>query len=92
MNLTFISQNIERNTLNFRCNKCGTVFTDYVHALVLGCDYTNTDPNVNNMDYMFNNCSLLKGGNGTTYSSSNVDSSYAVIDTASTPGYFTLVS
>ena len=32
----------------------------------------------------------LVGGNGTTYNSSNVDVTYARIDTASTPGYFTL--
>lgn len=38
---------------------------------------------------MFQNCSGLVGGNGTTYSwSHNSDISYAVVDTDSTPGYF----
>ncbi|MBQ4535969.1 MAG: BspA family leucine-rich repeat surface protein [Clostridia bacterium] len=39
---------------------------------------------------MFENCTSLVGGNGTTYNSSNVTHTYARIDTASTPGYFTL--
>jgi len=39
---------------------------------------------------MFANCTSLVGGNGTAYSSSNKSTTYARIDTASTPGYFTL--
>ena len=38
---------------------------------------------------MFTDCTSLVGGNGTTYSSDCVDDTYARIDTASTPGYFT---
>ena len=38
---------------------------------------------------MFDNCSELIGGNGTKYSSSHIDHTYACIDGASTPGYFT---
>ena len=38
---------------------------------------------------MFRNCSSLKGGNGTAYISSKIDKTYARIDTAETPGYFT---
>ena len=38
---------------------------------------------------MFLNCTRLVGGNGTPYSSSYTDKTYARIDTASTPGYFT---
>ena len=38
---------------------------------------------------MFNYTTSLVGGNGTTYNSSNIDATYARIDTASTPGYFT---
>ena len=44
---------------------------------------------VTDSDYMFTGCTSLVGGNGTAYSSSHVDSEYACIDTASTPGYFT---
>ena len=38
---------------------------------------------------MFNSCTSLVGGNGTRYSPSHTDATYARIDTASTPGYFT---
>jgi pilin isopeptide linkage protein len=38
---------------------------------------------------MFKNCSALVGGNGTKWSSANTGATYARIDTASTPGYFT---
>ena len=38
---------------------------------------------------MFINDSKLVGGNGTKYNSSYVDKTYAVIDSATTPGYFT---
>lgn len=40
-------------------------------------------------DEMFNGCTKLVGGNGTKYNSSYVDKTYARIDTAETPGYFT---
>jgi len=39
---------------------------------------------------MFVKCSILVGGNGTAYTSSNTNKTYARIDTTSTPGYFTL--
>lgn len=45
--------------------------------------------NVTSSDFMFSNSSKLVGGAGTTYNSSYVDKTYARIDTASTPGYFT---
>ena len=38
---------------------------------------------------MFTGATNLVGGNGTKYNSSHVDKTYARIDTASTPGYFT---
>ena len=37
---------------------------------------------------MFEGCTSLVGGNGTTYSSSHIDKEYARIDTDTTPGYF----
>jgi hypothetical protein len=40
--------------------------------------------------HMFSSCSSLVGGNGTTYSTSHTTHEYARVDTASTPGYFTL--
>lgn len=44
---------------------------------------------VTEMTLMFDGCTNLVGGNKTTYNSSNVDATYARIDTADTPGYFT---
>ena len=38
---------------------------------------------------MFHNCTSLVGGNGTSYNSSHTDATYARIDRAGTPGYFT---
>ena len=40
-------------------------------------------------DNMFDDCTSLVGGNGTTYEYGHTDGEYARIDTASTPGYFT---
>ncbi len=44
---------------------------------------------VANSANMFTGATNLVGGNGTKYNSSHVDKTYARIDTASTPGYFT---
>ena len=38
---------------------------------------------------MFNDCTSLVGGNGTVYDAPHIDASYAHIDTADNPGYFT---
>ena len=38
---------------------------------------------------MFKNCTSLVGGNGTHFNSSHTDATYARIDRAGTPGYFT---
>jgi hypothetical protein len=38
---------------------------------------------------MFDECTKLRGGNGTTYDSNNVTVSYAHPDAAGNPGYFT---
>lgn len=43
----------------------------------------------NRVNLMFVGCYALVGGNGTKWSNNNTDPSYACIDTASTPGYFT---
>ena len=45
---------------------------------------------VTNSSNMFAGATNLVGGNGTKYNSSYIDKTYARIDTASTPGYFTL--
>ena len=38
---------------------------------------------------MFLDCIVITGGNGTVYDSNYIDATYARIDTADTPGYFT---
>ena len=48
----------------------------------------NTDTVIDSTN-MFTSCTSLVGGNGTTYDSTKIDKTYARIDTASTPGYFT---
>ena len=45
--------------------------------------------NVTSSDSMFQNDTNLEGGNGTAYDSTKVDKTYARIDTAENPGYFT---
>ena len=40
-------------------------------------------------DEMFKNCSVLVGGNGTTYSSAHMDYTYARVDKPGQPGYLT---
>ena len=48
--------------------------------------------NVTSSKYMFVDNNVLVGGNGTIYSNSYRDKTYARIDTIETPGYFTLKS
>ena len=48
--------------------------------------------NVSDSSYMFYNNINLVGGNGTTFSNSYKDKTYARIDTEESPGYFTLKS
>ena len=45
--------------------------------------------NVSNSEEMFLNSNKLIGGNGTVYDETIIDKTYARVDTASTPGYFT---
>lgn len=55
---------------------------------IIANDFTHASGNVNSYN-MFDGCTSLVGGNGTTYSSSHKDFTYARVDTAETPGYFT---
>ena len=61
---------------------CGALKTVYVG------DSWNTD-NVEFSTEMFTGCTSLVGGAGTTYSDENRDKTYARIDVAGAPGYFT---
>jgi surface protein len=63
-----------------RCSKLQTIYVDSKWSAAA----------VTRSDYMFFNCSSLKGGKGTSYDASHVDATYARIDDKpSNPGYFT---
>ncbi len=61
---------------------CSNLSTIYVS------DEWSTNAVTNSVN-MFFGCTKLKGGNGTTYVNSNTDKTYAHVDTAGNPGYFT---
>lgn len=63
-------------------NWCENLCTVYV-------DSNWTTANATSSADMFTGCTLIVGGNGTTYRGSYVDKTYARIDTVDTPGYFT---
>lgn len=52
---------------------------------IIANDWSAIDSSSN----MFYNCTSLVGGNGTTYDADHTDATYAHIDVADNPGYFT---
>ena len=61
-----------------------------LHTIYASNSFTVNSPAVTND--MFSGCSVLKGGQNTSYNSSNTNGSYAHIDGGSSnPGYFTAV-
>lgn len=69
------------NTLN--------AFNDMTNLTTIYVSNKFTMNKVTTSRNMFTGSTKLVGGAGTAYSSSHVDKTYARIDTASTPGYFT---
>ena len=65
-------------------SNCSALVTIYVSKL---WNISNGIYDSNSRTFL--NCTSLVGGNGTTYDSSHTDSTYARIDTESTPGYLT---
>ena len=63
-------------------SNCGSLVTIYASS---SADWNHHVYGSN----MFEDCKVLKGGNGTKYLSSNVDVTYARVDTEGNPGYFT---
>lgn len=59
----------------------------YALITIYGGDWDKTS--LSESTDMFKSCTSLVGGNGTTYNSSHTDATYARIDRAGTPGYFT---
>ena len=64
-------------------NFCCELTTIYVSST------WSTSANTNKSATVFDSCTKLVGGNGTTYSDSHIDATYARIDTVGAPGYFT---
>ena len=67
----------------------GKIEKIYVSEYNENTDKGWTTKNVTNSTGMFLGCNEIVGGNGTKYNSNYTDATYAVIDTDSTPGYFT---
>ena len=78
---SFNTSNVKNMELMFtNCKKLKRIYVS--NYFDVNNVYTDTN--------MFNGCSLLKGGNGTVYSSNHVDKEYARIDGKDNlPGYFT---
>ena len=74
------------NSFKYFFQNCTNLKTIYVSS-----DFAfNSTIDQNLSYYMFDGCTSLVGGNGTTFDSTHTDFSYARIDTSTTPGYFTL--
>lgn len=75
------------------CINLATIYasSSFVDTAVITDDTSGGD-SVDGHSSVFAGCASLVGGNGTAWATGNTSSTYAVIDTASTPGYFTLRS
>ena len=74
-----------------KVTNASSMFRKCFHLTTIYAKLTTMDPSkmTTSDGYEFYECPLLVGGNGTVYSADHADKSYARIDTASTPGYFT---
>ena len=66
------------------------MFSGCTNLVTIYADESFDTSNVTSSADMFNNCTSLVGGNGTVFNSSYNYKTYARIDKAGTPGYFTL--
>ena len=71
---------------------CSDLTTIYVSEFDSETNSGWTTSAVTNSTKMFGLCTKIVGGNGTTFNSSYTDKTYAVIDTAETPGYLTNIN
>ena len=78
---------------NFNTSNVTIMMNMFGGCTSLATIYASTDFVVNqvqNSSSMFDNCTNLVGGAGTTYNSSRIDKTYAKIDGGTAdPGYFT---
>ena len=71
---------VDMDCMFYQCSTLKTIYVSDNFVITSACTRS---------DKLFTEDSALIGGNGTTYSSDKVDGTYAVIDSASRPGYFT---
>ena len=86
----FSTNNVENMYLMF--GGCRNLTTIYVSEFNAETNTGWTTTAVTNSKIMFSDCTKLVGGNGTTYNNNITDKTYAVIDTATTPGYLTNIN
>ena len=79
-------------TMRTMFNNCKALTTIYVSEFNAETSTGWTTTAVTNSTSMFSNCTNIIGGNGTTYNNNITDKTYAVIDTAETPGYLTNIN
>ena len=79
-------------TMRTMFNNCKALTTIYVSEFNAETSTGWTTTAVTNSTSMFSNCTNIIGGNGTTYNNNITDKTYAVIDTATTPGYLTNIT
>ena len=79
-------------TMRTMFNNCKALTTIYVSEFNAETSTGWTTTAVTNSTSMFSNCTNIIGGNGTTYNNNITDKTYAVIDTATTPGYLTNIN
>ncbi len=87
------SQATTLDVSNFDTSKVTSMFSMFRNASNLKTIYVSDKfktGKVTYSNYMFSGSTALVGGAGTKYNSTKIDKTYARIDTASTPGYFTL--
>ncbi len=94
MTYMFLRSNVDKLDLSsFDTSNVTNMYGMFMDSINLKTIYISNKFVTNNvMDStgMFHGATALEGGNGTKYSSSHKDKTYARIDTPSTPGYFTL--
>lgn len=83
------SFNMRRMILKNATNTNG-MFSGCSNLATITVRFDYEQPTPSDSTGMFTGCTKLVGGNGTTYSSSHVDATYARIDGAGTPGYMTM--
>ncbi len=86
-NCTGLSELDLRSFDTSKLEKCNSMFENSSTLKTIYVSDKWDMSGVTTSSQMFLNCTSLKGGNGTTYDSSQITAKYACIDTADSPGY-----